>query len=531
MRGPIRSATLVGAALALVQLASTAQAMPPGADGTATRRAATAVSELRIEDAAHLVEPVSRRHGDDADVLDILSLVRFHEGDYAEATRLMERAIALAPTAPELSARREMQGLMQATVEATRGFAESRSADGRFVVSYAPGRDEVLVPYALETMQAADDALFEVLGTRVPGPVRLEIYPTAASLSAVSSLTVEEIERTGTIALCKWDRLMLTSPRALERGYPWTDTIGHEYVHLVLTRASRDKAPVWLQEGVAKFLERAWRGGAPHAELDPAVEALLAHAVAENELIPFDRLHPSIARLPSQEDAALAFAQVATFVEAFYARHGAEGLRDVVTRIADGADARDALAAVAGVPFSRLENRWLAELRRRPAPEDPPRMVAMRFRHGSGDVDESREIQIEDARRFFRLGNLLYDRGRAGAAASEYEKARERAPDDPIVASRLGRAALSAGRSALALRALAPLVSRYPDHAPLLAALGSALLAEGRTEEARAQLMEAIRVNPFDPEPHCGLARAAATDAARRLEAAQCAALGGVAAR
>jgi Flp pilus assembly protein TadD len=503
-------------------------AIPPGADGAATRRAAVALGELRVEDAARGIEPVARRHGDDADVLDVLAHVRFHEGDYPEAARLMERAIALGPTASELAIRREMHGIMGATVEATRGFVDARSSDGRFVVSHAPGRDEVLVAYALDAMQRADDALFDVLGLRVPGPVRLEVYPTAASLSAVSSLSVEEIERTGTIALCKWDRLMITSPRALVRGYPWTDTIGHEYVHLVLARASRDRAPVWLQEGVAKFLERTWRGEAPRATLDPAVEALLARAVRDDELIPFERLHPSIARLPSQEDAALAFAQVATFVESFHSRHGNEGLRDAVARIAAGSDTRDALAAVAAEPFAQLERRWLGALRRRPAPADPPRMISMRFRHGSGEVDESREIEVESARRFLRLGDLLFDRGRAGAAASEYEKAHAQAPDDPIVASRLARAALVAGRSRVALRALEPLAERYPDHAPLRAALGMALLAEGRTEDARDELVEAIRINPFDPEPHCGLGRAAATERERSRESEQCATLGGV---
>ncbi len=88
------------------------------------------------------------------------------------------------------------------------------------------------------------------------------------------------------------------------------------------------------------------------------MEAILHRAAREGRLIPFERIHPSIALLPSQEDAALAFAQVATFVARFYEEHGAEGLRAAVARIAEGTDAREAMADVAGAPFERLEDRW-----------------------------------------------------------------------------------------------------------------------------------------------------------------------------
>jgi tetratricopeptide (TPR) repeat protein len=195
--------------------------------------------------------------------------------------------------------------------------------------------------------------------------------------------------------------------------------------------------------------------------------------------------------------------------------------------MASGEDARDALAAVAGEPFARLETRWREALRRRPAPpENPPPMIAMRFRHGEGEVDESTEVE-ERARRAFRLGDLLWDHGRAGAASIEYEKAHRAAPEDPIVASRLGRAALTGGRARVAIDALAPLVARHPEHAPLRATLGSAYVAEGDMVHARPELIEAIRLNPFDPEPHCGLARAAADDGARRRETETCRSLGG----
>ncbi len=506
---------------ALLALPASAAAMPPGDDGAALREAANALHEVRVEEAARTVDRLMREYAGDPDVRFERAMVRFYRGDYAGAVADLDAA-GDRGTLRGPEDRRGLGALVRATREATAEFVTATSADGRYVVWHAPGPDAVLVPYAFAAMAAADRTLGEDLGVRLPGPIRLEIYPSAASLAQVSTLTVQEIATTGTIALCKWDRLMVTSPRALVRGYPWMDTIGHELVHLFLSRASRDRAPVWLQEGVAKFLERRWRGERPVAQLDPAAEGLLREAARQGRLLPFERLHPSIARLPSQEDAALAFAQVATFVERFHARHGAEGLRRAIRQVADGTDAREALAQVAGEPFEALERSWRESVSERPAPRSPPRVLALRLRQSEGQVDESTEVAEERARRHLRLGDLLWARQRHAAAAVEYGRAREAAPDDPIVASRQARAALQGGQPAQAVEALARSRERYPDHAPTWAISGAAWLGLGDRARAREALREAIRINPFDPQPHCDLAEATDDEAERTLEQSSC---------
>jgi hypothetical protein len=86
-------------------------------------------------------------------------------------------------------------------------------------------------------------------GLRAEIPIRVEFYRSPSDLAAVSSLSQAEVARTGTIALCKWARLMVTTPRALAYGYPWLDSINHELVHYAVSTLTRDRAPVWLQEG------------------------------------------------------------------------------------------------------------------------------------------------------------------------------------------------------------------------------------------------------------------------------------------
>lgn len=450
----------------------------------------------------------------------------FHRANYVGAVAAIERSLAAEPAGPaSRDVREQRRQLYASTQETLARYEVARSADGRYEVYHAPGRDALLVPYALETLRAADERLFEDLGARHPGPIRLVFVPAAQVLSDISSLPFTAIETSGTVALAKYDRLMITSPRGLVGGYPWRDTITHELTHLVLTRATRNRAPVWVQEGIARFLERRWREDEPRVVLPAAIEGLVARAIRDDGLIPFERLHPSIALLPSQAEASLAFAQVSTFFEHIHGRYGRESLPGIVGALADGQDARAAVSAVTRTPFARVERSWKRALARRPAP-DGVRFRARQLRRADA-ADETAEVN-ETARRHLRLGDLLWDRNRPRAAAVEYRRALAAAPDDPVVAARAGRAALVGGDPQGAIDALAEQVVRSPEHADTWAVLGAAHAALGHETRAREAAENALSLNPFDPRPHCVLARFG-RDTARLREAETCRALGGAA--
>jgi tetratricopeptide (TPR) repeat protein len=453
-------------------------------------------------------------------------LLGFYGGEYAQAVRDMEQAIANAPRSPGLPEWRRLLSWASAARDITSEFAEASSADGRYRIRYRKGLDSVLVPYALDAMERADRAISAQLGIHLPAPIRLEFYPSARTLAEVSSLSLEHIRTTGTVALCKWNRLMVASPRSLLYGYPWLDTINHELVHLALSYASKNHAPVWFHEGLAKLFERTWRGLPPGAYLAPPTNTLLLKAAREKRLIAFDRMHPSIAMLPSQEDAALAFAQVVTFLERFRERFGDQGLTRTIELLASGQDARLALSKVAGEGFNELEAQWRATLTERERPEQTAsKELKLRFVEG-GEADESLDVAEGRARKHLRVGDLLWGRQRTLAAAREYEAAHRFAPTDPILASRVARASLLGNAPDRALSALDSALKEHPTHAPLQALRGASLIALARNEEARAPLEEAIRLNPFDPAPHCQLAQLAADGAERSREREACQLLG-----
>ena len=249
--------------------------------------ASGAISELRLSEAERALAKL------DAKLPEVefeLARLAFYRGQYSQAVQLADRALARVPAGtkrPMLA----MRELMASTREVTRDFEREVSPDGRYDVIYPPGKDGVLAGYALAVLQAADVALQRVLGLQLEAPIRLEIYPSPETLAKVSALTEEQIRTTGTVALSKWNRLMITSPKALVRGYPWADTICHELVHMVLSRKTGDRAPVWLQEGSAKLLERSWRERDTGLHLDVGARARLADAHKAGKLLTVEQMH------------------------------------------------------------------------------------------------------------------------------------------------------------------------------------------------------------------------------------------------
>jgi len=453
-------------------------------------------------------------------VLELEILTAFYAGDYAAAAAGVVELREGSNSPTHLGG---MADLIIDTYETTQGY--ETATYGNFEIRYAPGPDEILVPYAIETLKAAAEAMEIELGVKMVSPVRLEIYPDADSLARVSTLSVDAIRNTGTIALSKWGRLMIASPRALMRGYPWLDTIAHEYVHLLITKATLDRTPVWLQEGLAKLLETRWRMPRTQLPINPASSRLLLGALQADELLDFDQLHPSIALLPTQRDATLAFAQVSSFMEMFYNRYGREGVQRGLEQVTDGVDARKALAAVAASSWKGLESDWKKELAAKPRPP-AARLLRRHLKGEATENDEVADVEREKARKYVRLGDLLWVRSRPAAASVEYGKAHQVAPSDPIVASRYARSAIAGGRPQEAIKPLVYTLLLYPTHAPAQSSLATARLRTGNKNGAAHAALRAIALNPFDPQPHCVLGELDGPSGAHEREL--CARLGGM---
>jgi tetratricopeptide (TPR) repeat protein len=439
----------------------------------------------------------------DAGTVYLRGKLLFMQGRYRESLEWLGQARSLGDS----PAFEQLEALVRSTEEVTRPYMKVRSPAGHFELSHAPGVDALLVPYAGEALDRAYTELTRIFGHAPPTPIRVEIYPTVDVLGAVSPLTVAEIRTSGTIALCKYNRLMITSPRDLVYGYDWLDTLAHELIHLIVTQKSRNRTPIWLHEGLAKYYEVKWRRDA-RPSLDRHSESFLAKALAKGTLIPFADMSPSMAKLPSQEATATAFAEVWTVMAFLEGRAGGPVASALTGHLGAGLSDRDAVGKVANLPWDRFEPSWKAWLKGQGyRPLDAEFQQRLLFKGKDTEADELAEIRVDKARDHVWLGDRLRLGGRWAAAIHAYRRATEVVGrESPLIQGKLGYALLRAKRAEEAVEELRRPIAEHPRHVVLQVYLGEALLTLGRHAEARAHLEEALTINPFDPDLHGHLA-------------------------
>lgn len=441
--------------------------------------------------------------------------IAFEEGRYEQAVALLEKAGVDDKPGSYLR-------LAKDTARITQDDEVQESA--HFILRYPKGKDAVLAPYALETLEAIRAALAEDLGHAPKGKVRVEVLNDATELSKLSTLTKEQIRTTGTIAICKFNKLMVTSPRAVIRGYDWRDTLAHEFVHYVVAQKSQNTVPIWMHEGLARYLETRWRGPAGLA-MTPSTQALLGSRLRKNTLIPFEKMHPSMALLPTAEDAATAFAEVFFAMDLLHQTGGTAAFRTLLAERAAGKTDPQAVEAAFGKPFAAFDKAWLSHMKKQPFPKElipldsSERKELADLAPGKAKQSEKKkkrdisfgdfaEVEEVDARKWAHLGELMRERGHIGAAAEHYGKAWSRVKDRyESVSNKYALALIELGRFDEARAVLEGSLAVHPGAGPTLVHLGRLALRKGDWPGARKAFMGALDVNPFDPEVHVSLLR------------------------
>ncbi|MFL5322131.1 MAG: peptidase MA family metallohydrolase [Myxococcaceae bacterium] len=403
-----------------------------------------------------------------------------------------------------------------------------------FIFFFPKGKDSVLAPYALQTLEKARAALEQDLGYAPPGKIRVEVLNDATELSKLSTLTKEQIKTTGTIAICKFNKLMVTSPKAVLRGYDWLDTLNHEYVHLVVSQKSHNAVPIWLHEGIAKYLESRWRGAVGLA-MTPATLALLGRRVKADKLVPFEKMHPSIAMLPSAEDAATAFAEVFFAIDLIWKEDGNKGVQTIIEQLRKGESDKHAVEVATGKPFAQFEKNWLAHVKKQDFPkefiplsdqkvvlkEDAPGKTAEASKKSKEiTFGDFQEVEETDARKMAHLGELFRERGRFKAAAEEYGHAYLSVGDKyESVSNKYARALVETGRFEEAEKVLLGSLRVHPGVASTNVQLGRIRLRKKDWKGAKDAYLDALAEDPFDPEVHLALTRAHKELGEEKLEA------------
>ncbi|MEM6786569.1 MAG: hypothetical protein AAF928_11785 [Myxococcota bacterium] len=355
--------------------------------------------------------------GEAPDVVVERARLALYEGACDEAQRLLER-----PDLEDDDTFGMLYAIAKGCARATAGtFVVHDEAAGVWV-RFQDDEDRALLPLLVQVTTEARRALARDLGADLPNPIRIDMVRDQFALAAHTGLPEEAAQTTGTVAVAKWGRVIMLSPRATEDGYPWADTLAHELSHLVVSMITRDRAPLWLQEGVAKRQEVRWR---PLTRFDdvPSPDAVAWEGIEAGIALPLTGLGPSIAMLPSPEQAMVAFAEVASFVRFWVDENGTESLPKLLIALKElppDEGAAEAIAAVSGgVSFETWEQRWRARL----AATTPT---------APAELSPARALPVKgvEAARHRRLAQLLQHRGHHEPAVTQVQRAREIFPRD-----------------------------------------------------------------------------------------------------
>ncbi|HLG18280.1 MAG TPA: peptidase MA family metallohydrolase [Bdellovibrionota bacterium] len=433
--------------------------------------------------------------------------ILFYQQKYKEAETHLQGIEATGGLSEQIQS---LRALAQTTRERTGAFQTFSTK--HFEFRFADGKDRVLPMYAADTLESARMRIGDDLGVLPGEKVTVEFYPSWKDFTAISTLTETEVETSGTIALCKFNRISVATPRALLRGYPWLDTVAHEYTHYLINRASNGLAPVWLHEGIAKFEESRWRTSR-ESNLSKQTQALLLKRLRKGTLIPLEKMHPSIAKLKTPEDAEVAFAEVFYLVSYLVEKRGGiDRVRQLLNTLGTGVEMPRAFSQIYGQNFSELFNGWLAWLKTQSLAEDPYAQAQKISLRADSDAPEDTAhadllaVQDDQARGFIRIGDLLQERNRLIAARTEYEKADKILPrHSAYLLNKIALASLALNDSNRALEALNKAVEETPEYPASYTRRAMLHLSRKEMEKAEADFLSANALNPFDPEIHLGL--------------------------
>jgi len=373
----------------------------------------------------------------------------------------------------------------------TAGTSVERDDAKGIVIRYHDDDDRALGPLLVDTVMKARASLTRDLGVEWKAPTRITVVRDLLSLSAMTGLPYKAAQTTGTVAVAKWGRVTLLSPRASHHGYPFRDTLTHELTHLAISMQTRDRAPLWLHEGVARREEVRWREPGPFDER-PTPESIVTRGMEMKLDLPLDKLGPSIAMLPSADAAMVAFAEVTSFVKFYAESQGPDALAKLLVALRTAPSVDDALRDVSGDTLAGWDVKWRDRIAKRPKEPLSPMFGLGAPPPGLGD---SRERS--------RLAELLLGRGHPAEAVQQLDKIPEAMLADPSLRYLRARALEGDGKAKDAEALLEDPKQWMASFGPCWAIRGRLARARGDEPAARASFEEGIAHDPLSIEAAC----------------------------
>lgn len=221
-----------------------------------------------------------------------------------------------------------------------------QSWGGHFTISYDAGRHSRLGDEVLEVLEQGYNDLGGDLGVYPPFKISVLLY----TQKQFSQLTGAPDWADGL-----FDGKIRVPVGGLDRMTPdLRRVLYHELCHVFTVNLSRDRAPFWVNEGLAELAERRF-GIQPMGELSVAL--------AQRKTKSFSSL-ATLSRKASKAEVALAYQQSYSLVSFLVDRYGWFSMEQFLKDLGTGAPLEKALGKAFGFydnPLAELEERWLSD--------------------------------------------------------------------------------------------------------------------------------------------------------------------------
>ncbi|MGH9365602.1 MAG: peptidase MA family metallohydrolase [Thermoanaerobaculia bacterium] len=210
-----------------------------------------------------------------------------------------------------------------------------------FSIFADPAVSEELVRRAGEHLEQAYRTHAEFFGARLPGPQVVVLYAGRAYFSLVSVPDWVSGLFDGKIRVCVGPEEVVESPVVA--------VLSHELAHALIRQSSRDRAPGWLHEGLAQYLEGK---RLPRREVKAALGRNAARSI--------EALEGNFHRTLDRVSARSSYAQALSLVEYLIAMRGPGAVACAVASLGEGLPMSDALQAETGLTPAELFVAWKA---------------------------------------------------------------------------------------------------------------------------------------------------------------------------
>ncbi len=443
-----------------------------------------------IAEIEFLVNTTLTSSPDNIDYLNLSSDIEFYKGNYPAAYNKMQQLCVINPTNSEFEKKMVYYGKITKLAEQ---FTEYTTTHFRLRLS---PKDDVLKYYALDSLEQIYQNIGKVFNYYPKEKIVVEVIPTKDEFLLASTLSEKDVENSGAIAICKFNRLMMCSPRNTLFGFRWLDTFAHEYTHMIINRLSKYNCPLWLHEGIARYSDTLWRSEKSLYFLD-SYEDKLAKAVKTNNLISFARMSPSLVKLTNQDEVGLAFAQVANAVDYMLTKHGS----DVIEKLLSASEKEGmdiAFKKVLGLTQEQFEQTWRSNLSTATLTEHPG-VVSEKITFTDNEVEQ---YVGADTQGHIRLGDKFLFRNMPIPAEQQYLAALKQEPNNPVILNKLAKSELKLVKFDDAEKHLLYSIEINPNHDGSYITLANLYFLQHKWNDAIKMYSEAIAINPFNPMVH-----------------------------